>query len=616
MLEYMLRVYRISAVLLILVIASAAWASGVKFEIALSKTNLSIGEGAQLSLIFHGDRGAPQPPTPQLDGFSVNYGGSASRMSIINGSASSAVIYNYFIVPMKTGDFKIGPLTHQYNGKTYTSNELMLSVVDTSGAPPNPPPPASHGQQTPSKDSPKGINDRVFLTLKPSKPTVYVNEIFTVRVKLYIRDISVREVSFPLIADSGLSVSNFDKPVQSKETINGLTYDTVEFTAAAFSPTSANSLKLGPATLKCSILVKASRGNFPRGAFDDDFFNNFFDSARAEAIELKSETTAIKVMPLPDEGKPKGFKGAIGSFELSAAAEPAEVKTGDPVTLKMTVTGKGNFNTVTVPDKDDTTASLKYYDPQIKQDKHISKTFEQAVIPLSNSVQAIPEIVFSFFDPDKKSYQTVKKGPFPVTVTGAGTVGMAKISGPPQSPGETKPVEILGKDVVFIKERPGKVTRISKISNWQQMPYPMFLAFLLIPPMVYIGAVIHARRISRLRRDVKYARGLRAPKKAKLGLKTASALLETGSEQEFYDAVHKTIFDYLGDKLHMPPGEIMNDTIFSLLEQKGLETQTLKEIFKACDMTRYARGGLGKAEMQKTYQQIEDFIDKMEGTRF
>ncbi|MBF0515790.1 MAG: protein BatD [Nitrospirae bacterium] len=614
---YKMRVYRISVVLSVLLIMSVmnAWASAVSFEIAIDKTNLSIGEGAQLSLIVNGDRGAPQPPTPQLDGFSVNYSGAATRMSIINGAASTSVTYNYFIVPMKAGEFKIGPLTHDYNGKKYTSNELTLSVTDSQSSPSagNSRAQQPQGQQPP--DAQKGINDRVFITLKPSKQAVYVNEIFTVRVKLHIRDITVREVSFPQMADGGFSIGNFDKPVQAKETINGLTYDTVEFTATAYAPSAANSIKLGPAALRCNILIKASRGNFPRGAFDDDFFGSFFDSARAEPIELKSESVALKVLPLPQEGKPAWFKGAVGSFDLSAAAMPPEVKTGDPVTLRMTVTGKGNFNTVAVPYKDETNTALKYYDPQIKQDKNVSKQFEQAVIPLTNSVAAIPEITFSFFDPDKKSYQTIKKGPFPVKVTGPATTGSAKIVGPDQTTVENKPLEkeILGRDVVFIKERPGQ---ISKIAEGQGIPFRLLPFLALLPPLVYIGVLIYDRRRSRIRSDVKYARGLRAPKKARQGLKTAAGLLEAGKDEEFYDAVHKTIYDYLGDKLHIPPGEIMTDKIFSMLENKGAQTQMLKEIIKACDMTRYARGGLTKDEMTRTFKNLEAFIDQMEDIRF
>jgi hypothetical protein len=72
----------------------------------------------------------------------------------------------------------------------------------------------------------------------------------------------------------------------------------------------------------------------------------------------------------------------------------------------------------------------------------------------------------------------------------------------------------------------------------------------------------------------------------------------------------------MGDKLHLPPGEVASEKIFSLLEEKGIETETLREIFRACDMARYARGGLGRSEMQRIYQYLEDFIDQMERRRF
>ncbi|MCG6551859.1 MAG: BatD family protein [Candidatus Magnetominusculus sp. LBB02] len=590
--------------------ATAAWASNVSFEIALDKTTLSIGEGTRLSLIFNGDRSAPHPETPKIDGFSINYNGTSTRMSIVNGTASSSVTYNYFIVPTKTGDFKVGPFTHEYDGRSYTSNEITVHVVDNSGQPHANNPAAPEGQ-----DAPKAINDRLYVTLKPSKTTVYANEIFTVRVKLYFRELSVTGVSLPDVADSGFSIGTFDKqPTQATEIIDGLVFNTAEFTATAFAPSQANSVKLGPATLKCNIMVKANRANLPGGAFDDDFFNNFFDSARAESVEVKSKTISMRVMPVPEEGKPQGFKGAIGTFDLDAAVQPPTVKTGDPVTLKMTVTGTGNLNSVTVPDIDgNNSALLKYYDPQIKQDKQ-SKTFEQAVIPLSNTVEAIPEIAFSYFDPEKKSYQTIKRGPFPIKVTGAAAVDSAKIIGPPQSAGETAHGETLGKDVVFIKERLGELTKISdaRAPLYRRAP---FIVLLILPPVIYALALIYARRTNRLRSDIRYARGLQAPKKARQGLKAAVNFMEMDKEEEFYNTVHKTIYDYLGNKLHIPPGEIMDDKIFLLLEERGLHTDTLKDIYQTCEMARYARGGLGRAEMQRTYSNLEEFISQMERVR-
>ncbi|QWR76420.1 BatD family protein [Candidatus Magnetomonas plexicatena] len=601
-------------VLLLLILLTAALelsAAELKFELSVDKTTLAIGEGTQLSLTFTGDRGVPQPNPPQIDDFSVNYMGSSTQMSIINGSMSSSVSYNYSLVPMKKGEFKIGPFSVQHDGKTYSSNTITINVVDGQGGASQQQPKTQSQQKTKAAGD---MKDRLFITLKPSKTAVYVNEIFTVKVKLHVRDIAVREVGFPQVADGGFSLSNFEKPVQTTENINGLTYQTVEFTTTAFAATAGGSMKLGAATLDCNIMIRENRRMSPGGMFNDDFFNNVFASLRPEPVKLKSEAVTVKVLPLPEEGKPKGFRGALGKFEMSASVTPENVKTGDPVTLKMTFSGKGNFNTITKPEPEEN-ANLKYYEPQIKQDPN-SKNFDTAVIPLTNTVTQIPEVVFSYFDPDEKSYKTIKRGPFPIKVTGAATATAAKIVEQSKIQGTT-PVEkeVFAKDVVFIKEHPGNLV---KRGDMEKMLYrnPIFLSLSMLPLLIYIFALIHAKRSKRLRNDVQYVRRLRAPKQAREGIKAVRVYLKNSKEEEFYNTVHKTVYEYLGNKLHLPPGEAADEKIYALLEQKGVETQLLKEILNACELARYAKGGTvgSSSEMERIFKHLEDFIDKTERT--
>ncbi|MBF0521117.1 MAG: protein BatD [Nitrospirae bacterium] len=601
--------------LILLTAAPAVSAADLKFELSVGKTTLSIGEGTQLILTFTGDRGVPQPNPPQVDDFSVNYMGSSTQMSIINGAMSSSVSYNYSLMPMKKGEFKIGPLSIQYEGKTHSSNAITVTVTDGGGTGGTSQPQAANTKQQKKQSKETGdLKDRLFITLKPSKTSVYVNEVFTVRVKLYVRDIAVRDVTFPQVTGDGVSVSSFEKPVQSTENINGVTYETLEFTTTAFAATAGGSLKLGPASLDCNIMIKENRRMSPGGMFDDDFFSNVFSSVRPEPVKLKSEIVTVKVLPLPDEGKPKGFKGAIGKFEMNASVTPENVKTGDPVTLKVAYTGKGNINTITKPELEEKTG-LKYYEPQIKQDKN-SKSFEEAVIPMANTVTEIPEVVFSYFDPDEKAYRTVKKGPFPIKVTGAATATVAKIVEQPKVQG-TPPTEkeVFAKDVVFIKEHPGK---LYKKADMKQMLYrnPMFLSLWILPLIIYIAALIHAKRNKRLRNDIQYVRRLRAPKQARQGIKAARDYLKTAKEEEFYNTVHKTVYEYLGNKLHLPPGEAADEKICALLEQKGVETQLLKELLTACELARYAKGGAvdSSSEMERIFKHLEDFIDKTERT--
>ena len=72
------------------------------------------------------------------------------------------------------------------------------------------------------------------------------------------------------------------------------------------------------------------------------------------------------------------------------------------------------------------------------------------VIPLSEKVKSIPEVSFSFFDPEAGQYRTLTRGPFPITVKKSPREPLKVVE---SVPGSTRSFreEHLGKDIVFIK---------------------------------------------------------------------------------------------------------------------------------------------------------------------
>ena len=49
----------------------------------------------------------------------------------------------------------------------------------------------------------------------------------------------------------------------------------------------------------------------------------------------------MQVLPLPRENVPSGFGGAVGTYSLSLTVSPTNVAMGDPVTVKVQITGYG-----------------------------------------------------------------------------------------------------------------------------------------------------------------------------------------------------------------------------------------------------------------------------------
>ena len=81
------------------------------------------------------------------------------------------------------------------------------------------------------------------------------------------------------------------------------------------------------------------RRQSPRSFFDDSFFNDpFFSSGRPRAVT--SEALELKVLPLPQQGRPADFSGLVGRYQLESNLEPKQVKAGESATFTVELKGR------------------------------------------------------------------------------------------------------------------------------------------------------------------------------------------------------------------------------------------------------------------------------------
>ena len=62
-------------------------------------------------------------------------------------------------------------------------------------------------------------------------------------------------------------------------------------------------------------------------------------------VTLKSKSVKILVKPLPPNA-PISFKGAVGDFKMTSSISKTNTVTNDPLTLKLTLAGKGNLKLI------------------------------------------------------------------------------------------------------------------------------------------------------------------------------------------------------------------------------------------------------------------------------
>lgn len=127
-------------------------------------------------------------------------------------------------------------------------------------------------------------------------------------------------------------------------------------------------------------------------------------------------------------------------------------------------------------------------------------------------------------------------------------------------------------------------------------------------------ALFHLKK-QRLITDERYARRLRAPAKARKNIQEVNKLLRQDKTEEFFDAMFKTIREYLADRFHLPTGGITATTIEEIAREKGIANEVLekiKSIFTDCDMARYAPAQFGQKRLEDIFQALKEIIDYLE----
>ncbi len=586
--------------------ARSLFAADVTVEVTVDKNRVALGSSVQLNLTFHGRQDIVAPELPEIDGFKTRYVGPSTRMSIVNGRVSSSITHVYSLLPLKVGTFRIPSLSINIEGKTYTTKPVTIEVVQGAAQLPG------AGQRQREEDSSSGLEDRIFLILRVDKTKAYVNEIIPVTVKLYINRLAVRDIEYPEIEHEGFLMDDFEKAKQYREVLNGVPHDVIEFKTNIFG-TRPGVLQLGPARLECSIITKKRARRSHSWFFDDDFFDSdifdsFFDRYERYPVNLRSIDVPITIMTLPTTDVPEAFKGALGNFKFFLEASPREVTVGDPITLKMTIVGDGNFKTVNPPVLH-SKEGFKVYEPEVSQGTG-GKIFEQVIIPTETSVKEIPKISFSFFDTRSGRYKTITKGPIPITVRPVPAGEELKVYEFSEGErGAAARKEILGRDIIYIKESAGRLYR-RKDFLFRNPLYALFHFVVLLA----VGAVfILQKRRERLATDIRYARRLRAPRGARRNLMATRRLLE-GEPHAFFDAVYKTLREYLGDKFHLPSAGITSDVVEEL-RSRNVDDGILAKIqqcFAQCDTARYAPASITREQMQSTFTLLQELIDSLE----
>src|ERR1700719_4677079 len=174
---------RIRPVLFVMALISlcavrSLFAESPNLTAVLSNSEVTVGETVQMQIKITGARGAEAPDEIAIDGLEIHRTGTEQQMEMHNFSMSSTVIYNYTILPLKPGTFKIPSQSIKVAGNPLRTPELTLHVSGADNGNASRPRSNNSTQQT---NDPRRI---AFLELVVPKRDAYVGEMVPVEIKL------------------------------------------------------------------------------------------------------------------------------------------------------------------------------------------------------------------------------------------------------------------------------------------------------------------------------------------------------------------------------------------------------------------------------------------------
>ena len=143
---------------------------------------------------------------------------------------------------------------------------------------------------------------------------------------------------------------------------------------------------------------------------------------------------SFEVKPIPLEGRPASFSGAVGSgFSIDVSANRSVVRVGDPISLTLSVPRRWQSGTACPCPHWRRTPGLSADLFQIPTEQVAgtfdgnAKQFKVNVRVKDQRVTQIPPIEFSWFDPVKEQFQTTQSKPIALQVMEAQVVSAADV---------------------------------------------------------------------------------------------------------------------------------------------------------------------------------------------
>ena len=380
-----------------------------------------------------------EPRLPDIEGLELinSWNGSEVRRDFSTGSFATTRVqtFNYMLSPLRQGEIKIGSARLVVEGKEVSTTPITLKV-EAEGSQ------QARRQRQPQpldlfddaddlfnqllqrrlpgfRTQPVNPEEAFFIQVEVDKKEAFVNEQVTASWYLYtrgqIRDLDT--LQYPAV--NGFWKEEIDMATRlnfEQEVIDGVAYKKALLASYALFPLNPGKVIVDEYKAKCTVITPQN-----------------FGFGRAYQFTKSSQPIPIRVKPLPEEGRPASFSGAVGKFQVTTKLSSNIAQVNQPLTWTIQFEGRGNAKLIDLPpfqlgegvEVYDTKEESQFFKTGLSY-----KTFEILMIPREPGKLIIPEVESYVFQPESETFVAISGQGFELEVLPAASEDSDNLSRP------------------------------------------------------------------------------------------------------------------------------------------------------------------------------------------
>ncbi len=561
-------------------------------QATISSDEAFVGEAVSVQVTISNMPQAVEPIPPDTQDFEITRSpsvGSSSRTEIINGRMRQSFdyIHTFEVRPLRTGRLVLPPFSVQSGGRVYHSQQFPINVVqDASG-------------------------NLVFCEINAPAEAVYVGQPVSFTLEVWVQKFSqpgigsldaqtmwskalrnMAATSLGVFTGAETEQVKFAERQRRDETGVPQQYFVYTIEATAY-PTTPGEFDFGEVAFAYNYPVRLAR----------DFFNLRLEGTRRLRAVAKKPRLTVK--PLPQEGRPPDFSGAIGLYSIRTWAKPTEVPVGDPITLGMEIRGDGPLERLSPPRLDQVSSLTRDFEVSgespagtVEDDR---KRFAQTIRALREDVKEIPPIPMSYFDVASGTYATAWSEPISITVKPAERLLLPGTLGLGEKTGIISPLTETTEGLLANEDRPALV-----LADQSGSLGSVEWAVLALMPAAYLVTWFLQRRAVRFRDDEVFRRRRRAYATARKTLRNAKT---PGPA-----AVRAALIGYVADRCGVPAPGLTRVEAIRLLSLRGATAEAVQAtdaLLESLELAEYGGAALNQTR-DRPADEAKRLIDSLE----